>query len=356
MPVTKQTYAINAGFTGASVVTALRSALIDAGLMTEWHDSFSQSGNRNFRVLRIQHDAAKAYGTNFYVFVCDDSGISVSMATGGWKETGTAPINIPTGVQYLDWHTLPVDTTANANSQQATYIFNYSTTSDLYLHRFTSGLDAKQSWFVFSQPSSLTRSAPFTILHKDTTLHSWLDLAKGCISGFSMAKTAVVLRSGITTFSIEENLRRCLSIGAALKGATSANAGSGSYHGAKINSYSYFGVGSQNDLYPSNFPDNFRGASNGVGAGTPLPVGRNYNNPEYTTDYVPICTNLPWCYWTPTRLANDFGIYMHYAANDIAFGDRFVVQSAINEWEVLSFANNLNLTDGASATFLARII
>jgi hypothetical protein len=121
MPVTKQTYAINAGFTGASVVTALRSALIDAGLMTEWHDSFSQSGNRNFRVLRIQHDAAKAYGTNFYVFVCDDSGISVSMATGGWKETGTAPINIPTGVQYLDWHTLPVDTTANANSQQATY-------------------------------------------------------------------------------------------------------------------------------------------------------------------------------------------------------------------------------------------
>jgi hypothetical protein len=47
---------------------------------------------------------------------------------------------------------------------------------------------------------------------------------------------------------------------------------------------------------------------------------------------------------------------MRYDANDIALGDRFVVQAATNEWQVLDFANNAVLNDGASASFLARII
>jgi hypothetical protein len=43
MAVTKQEYLMTAGFTSASVANALRSALIDAGLMTEWFDSFTIS-------------------------------------------------------------------------------------------------------------------------------------------------------------------------------------------------------------------------------------------------------------------------------------------------------------------------
>lgn len=355
MAVTKQTYTMNAGFTGVDVATALRQAFIDAGLMTEWYDTFSHTSNRNFRVLRIQHDATKTYGTNFYSFVIDNGAIGVSMATNGWKISGTAPLNVPTGTQYLDWHALPVDTTTSLARTQ-TPITTWSTTSNFFLDRYTSGDDSKQSWFVFRQPSTLGRSRPFTILHKNTVLHSWLDLSKGCISGFYDIRAAVVNRSGHISFQIGENLRRCLSIGTALRGVTTT-LGDGTYHQAQINAYSYYGQGSASNDFGGNQTSNYGGQGFGnVGSGTPLPVGRNYNNPEYTTDYVPICTNVPWNFWTPTRLANDFGVYMHYAANDIALGDRFVVQSAVNEWEVLNFANNANVTDGASPSFLARII
>ena len=100
MPVTKQIYAISAP-TRAEVATALRSALIDAGLMTEWYDSFNVGSDRLCRVLRIQHDSTKTFGTCFYYFTISDSGIGVALATNGWSG------NVPTGTQYLDWHTLP---------------------------------------------------------------------------------------------------------------------------------------------------------------------------------------------------------------------------------------------------------
>jgi hypothetical protein len=352
MAVTKQTYTMSAGFNKTSVATALRSALIDAGLMTEWYDSFSVSTDRLFRVLQIQHDSTKTYGTSFYYFVISDTAISVALATNGWKVSGTAPINIPTGTQYLDWHLLPTDITSGVNFR-ATDLFTYSTTSNLALDRFTSANDTKQSWFVFRQSSTVTRSQPFSFLHKDTTLHPWLDLAKGCISGFSRINAAVSNRVGIVNFRIEENLRRCLSVGPALRG-DAAGLGNGTYHAVNFNVYSYFGIGSQSASSSSNWLGTAIGTQ--LASAVPLPVGRNSANPEYTTDYVPICTNLPWSYYTPTRLAEDFGIYMHYAANDVALGDRFIVQSAINEWEVLNFANNANVTDGASSTFLARIV
>lgn len=354
MAVIKQTYTMNAGFTSTDVATALRSALIDAGLMTEWYDSFVISGNTICRVLAIVHDATKTYGTSFYYFVITDSWIGVALATNGWKTSGTAPINIPTGTQYLDWHTLPANISTGA-SGGATSIFSYSSTSNLALIRFTSSNDTKQSWFVFNQSSTLSRSRPFSFLHKDTSLHPWLDLSKGCISGFTQVKASVSDRVGIVNFRIEENLRRCLGIGQALRGVTSTN-GSSQYHAVTLNLYAYFGAGAQSNNFTNNLPLSAIDNYSGRGGAIPLPVGKNSANPEYVIDYVPICTNIPWAYYTPTRLADDFGVYMHYAANDVALGDRFVVQFAINEWEVLDFGNNANVGDGASASFVARII
>ena len=361
MPVTKQTYTINANHTRTEVAAALRSALIDAGLMTEWYDSFSISSSL-FRVLRIQHDSTKTYGTSFYYFFIQDNRVSVGLAT-GWNPTGATPANVPTGTQFLDYHYLPANVNPG-NFQDLTPLFtNYSTTSNLTLTRFTSQSDSKQSWFVFGQSSSLLRSQPFSFLHKDTALHPWLDLNKGCISGFSRARASVADRAGFLNFTIEENLRRCLSFGSTLSGNTSSGAFSQSFfHNLRLNVYAYFGVGSQSGGDGSNWggsgSDHFNQPADGrsLTAAFPLPVGRNSTNPAYTADYVPICSDVPWSYYTPTRLASDFGICMSYSANDLALGSKIIVQSTTNEWEVLDFANNASINVGASSSFVARII
>jgi hypothetical protein len=316
--------------------------------MTEWYDSFAPNSNRLCRVLRIEHDSAKAFGTCFYYFIISDAGIGVALATNGWSG------NVPTGTQYLDWHTLPASSNTSGNT---TNIFDYSAGSDLVLTRFTSQSDSKQSWFVFSQTTggSTTRSKPFSFLHKDIALHSWLDLSKGCISGFTTVSANANGYVGLLNFSIEETLRRCLSIGSALRGV-----GSPGFHGAGINMNCYYGAGmTPDDQFFANIPNTVR-ASNG-GSGTPLPIGRNAVNPAYSTDYTPICSNVPWSLWTPTRLANDFGVYAQYntAAPDvnvIALGTRIIVQSTINEWETLQFANSSNLISGATPIFLARVV
>lgn len=353
MPVTKQTYSLNATWTAVSMADMMRTAFIDAGLMTEWHDSFA-IGAKAIRVMRIQYDAAKVYGSSFYYFVFDDSSGSISprvaLAT-GWNPSGTPPVNVPTGTQYLDYHRLPTDLTSS-NNTASEVAPSLSRTSNVFLDRYTSAEDAKQTWFVFRQPGVVSKA--FSFLRGDTTLHSWLDLDKGCISGFSTVKAGVADRMGFVSFRTEENIRRCLSIGLALRGNVETSGSN--WHDIGYNSHSYIGLGSTvtSSAQTLNFSSSVRGG--GHAAAVALPIGKNSANPAYVNDYSAICTNLPWSPWTPTRLANDFGIYMHYADNDTAYADRFVVQAAINEWQVLSWANNTVVNDGASSSFLARVV
>jgi hypothetical protein len=347
MPVTKEIYSANAPWTQTSMADMLRDALIDAGLMTAWHDSFTKpSSTDQIRVLKIEHNGTKTYGSCFYSFVFNSSGACGLYLSSGWNASGAPPVNVPTGTQYLDYYALPANYFADPT--YSSRIFGGSTTSNLFLDRYTSQDDSKQSWFVFRQGSNVSK--PFTILHKDTGLHSWLNLDQGVISGFHRVSTQVSNRAGAIGFTVESAIRRCLCVGAALRGSTDRF----SYNDLGYTPCSYLGLGSQSGQFGSNFPDPAR--NSGVASAIVLPVGKSSANPAFVTDYVPICTDLPWSPWTPTTLAADFGIYMHYNDNTIGYGDRFIVQSALNEWQVLSFANNANVNDGATATFVARII
>jgi hypothetical protein len=328
------------------MASLLSTAFIDAGLMTAWHDSFAIT-NRQYRVLRIQHDAAKTYGSSFYSFITDGFGnIGVTLSS-GWNPSGTPPINVPTGTQFLDYHRLPVDTSASGSS--STRLAAMSTTSNLFLDRYTSATDTKQSWFVFRQPGA--RSAPFSVLHKDTALHTWLDLNKGIVNGVSTIAADVSSRMGYARFQLQENIRRCLLTGSALRGRTNTT-GDGTFHTLNFNTHLYVGVGtSATDTNIGGFI-----SGNSAGSAFPLPVAKAVANPAYLTDYNPVCTDLAWSVWTPTKLALDFGVYMHYNDNDTAYQDRFIVQSGVNEWEALQFANNSVVVDGASPTFVARVV
>lgn len=362
MAVTKQTYTINGsgGFTTAAVETALRSALVDAGLMTDWYASFTidpdyYNPTRLCRVMRIQYDVAKTYGTNYYYFIIAPNGVGVALATGTW--TGQAP----GGTRFFDWHKEPVNCVVGSSEWLTDLFIFTNNTSNVFIDRYTSGSDPRQSWFIFRQPASLGRSRPFTFLHKDSTLHSWLDLNKGCVSGLTRIFPSVAHRAGVVRFTIDENLRRCLSFGSGLRGTEGRvfDWGNTVYHNFQMAIFAYFGVGSANGGGgPTGYGDtlNFPNNLTPHAAAVPLPVGRNYVNSAYLTDYIPVATDVAWNYYTSAKLAQDFGILMQYANNDIGIHDRVVVQSGINEWEVVDFANNAVLTDGASPSFLARVI
>jgi len=348
MAVTKQIYTAASGYTASDFANIFRSALIDAGLMLAWHDEFTQ-GSFEFRVLRVQHDPSKSYGSSFYTFVFGTNGVGVSLAS-GWSTASDQP----TGTQYFDYHVLPPAVTSVSLNDYLTLLLdaNISNASAVYLDRYTSQADSKQSWFVLRQ--GLTRSRPFTIVHSGTVLHSWLDLDKGIISGFQTVGAICDSRMGFVSFSLQENIRRCLLTGTALRGHSTPGA---RFHAVNYRTHCYVGIGSESANPQSNLGGSIAGSpSTGYAAAVALPVGKNAANPAYSVDYVPACSDLPWSPFTPTRLAADFAVYMHYADNTIAYGDKFIQQAGINEWEVLAFANNAVANDGASAAFLARVI
>jgi hypothetical protein len=358
MAVTKQTYTAPANWTADQAADVLKDAFIDAGYMTDWHDSFTIATGRFARVLRIEYDSTKTYGTSFYIFYFTGGFVRHCLAS-GW-DTAT---KVPTGTQFLDYFALPISygTVDNSSLTNTSGVFSGSQTSDLFLDRYTSGDDAKQTWLVFRQGTNI--SFPFSILHEDTVLQPWLDLDKGMISGHSKIATATAERAGVVNFRMDALLRRVLLTGSILRGISATNnlSNNRAFNTLNHNIYSYFGCGSVSSNPNLNISSGLFRIANTDGnlvfaSGFPLPVGKNSANPAFPTDYIPICTDLPWSPWTPTRLADDFAVYMHYANNTIAYGNKFVVQAGINEWETLSFANNTVINDGASATFLARVV
>jgi hypothetical protein len=351
MAVTKQVYTALAEPSWTNIQLAddvFKPAFIDAGLMTDWHDSFVIS-NRQWRVLKIDYDNTKTYGTTYYYigFAIND-GPGICMAT-GWNTT----TKTPTGTQFLDFHVNPsvVNNLSTVNYGSYNFAkFNPSSSTQYRLHRYTSNADPNQSWFVCQQGTSFGR--PFNILSGQSELYPWLDLNLGMIDGFSDVDPTISGLAGYITFNQQLNLRRKIGYGTALRGDVEQTFSNSRYHGCEHPSHTYVGLGCQINVTTSNTS----GLTNQITSAVVIPVGRNVTNPAYTNDFIPICTELPWSPYSSDPLASDFGIYMHYSDNIITFQDRFVVDPGVEEWEVLAWANNATVVNGASATFLARVV
>lgn len=352
MAVTKQTYTLLSGWTATTFLdNLLKPALVDAGLMSDWYDSFNISNvNNQFRVMQLQYNTAKTYGTTYYYFWCNGSEFGVAIAS-GWNTT----THVPTGTQFIDYHLLPTNM-SNANSSYSVTNLGRTSggitnTTSVIIDRYTSQANTKQSWFVLNQGST-GRSKPFAFIHPNTTLNSWVDLDKGLLAGLYMTSADVANRVGLLSFRQQENIRRAFCTGTALRGFAETYWGSDKFHLCGFAPYSYVGLGSEN-----NSPDgNTTYTKNNPYSGFVLPVGKSSVNPAYTSDYIPICTGLSWCQYASEALSSDFAVYMHYANNNIAFQDKFIVSAGVQEWEILDFANNSVVNDGASPMFLARVV
>lgn len=218
MAVTKQTYTASPTWTASGLASIYRSAFIDAGLMAEWHDSFL-SGSVENRILRIEYDASKTYGTTFYWFQFTTTGAFLHVAT-GWN-TST---DVPTGTQYLDYFA----TTTNATTNHWQFSGTLSSTTQADLVRYSSG---SHHWFVSRQGT--TRQA-FTIQPASHALQSWLNLDLGFYQGWVSLSPTVSGNGAGMRFFRGPALRRDLTAGTTLNGSTT----SGNYASAMSDRFS----------------------------------------------------------------------------------------------------------------------
>ena len=330
MACTKETYTATATWTASQLANLLRDAFIDAGLMTDWFDSFANGGIEN-RVLEVTYDGSKTYGKTYYWFMFSTSGVFLHVAT-GWN----AATDQPTGTQYLDFFANTTNSTANHLQ-----LISLGTGNTVELVRYTSGVDTDQSWFVIK--SSTSRRA-FTIVNDAMTIQPWIDLSKGFYNGYARTSLATSGQQGFASWQTGATLRRDIVMGCGLVGSTTA----GHYNtSAEELLIGYRAVG-----HLSNNTSNFA-------ANEPyifLPVGFSATNPAYTSNSNPIFHSLTWNPYITESLPADFGLTFHYATNSFSQGDTFVVSAGTEEWEVLDFSANASAVTGASPLFLARMV
>lgn len=347
MPVTKQVYTANNIWTPAQLASLFRSAFIDAGLMTEWHDSFL-SGTVENRVLEVVYDATKVYGKAYYWFMFTTTGAFHQYAT-GWNTTTKQP----TGTLSLDY---PNNVT-NSTGSMAQFSPTLSTSLPVQLVRYTSQANSTHSWFLIGQSNS---HISFGISHSSHKPVPWLDLDKNSFHHLLLPQATTSGRAGGLTMIMRVALRRSGLVGIGYTGASTATSGH------SINVVSYVALGRESNATDSNcgwngsfFPYGIALRSNqNIGAtAIPLPVASSTGNPAYASNYNPVCTGMPYSLWlNNSPLPNDFGMIPHYANNTMQAFDTFIVSPGVEEWEILTVSNSTVISTGVSFAFAARIV
>lgn len=339
MAVTKATYTATGTWTAAQLATIFESAFVASGLMSSWHDSFT-SGSIENRVLAVTYDGGATYGTTYYWFMFTTAGVYVNVAA-SWN----AASDVPSGTQYLDYYS----TTTNATTNHYRHL-TLSSSTNVSLIRYTSGVDATQSWYTLVQGAT---SHTFTIPPASVTVAPWVDLDKVFFHHHLVVAPAASTRAGVVSFVSWHLLRRSFACGGALNGSTASESDFAQVVAA------YASVGRQSNNNGTNLGS--VGASNTGTAATVgavfVPMGNSTANPAYSANFSPVFTGFPISHYISSpNAAADFGLAFHYANNTMVRGDKLIVTASVEEWEILSVANNATVTDGASPMFLARVV
>lgn len=346
MAVTKQEYSVSPVWTAAGLADRFRSAFIDAGLMTEWYDSFVNGGIEN-RILEITYDGAATYGKCYYWFMFSTTFVGVQIAT-GWSTATDAP----TGTQYLDFYSSATNTTANHFSIGGTLIAG----TEASITRYTSADDSNYSWFVFRNGAV---PFPFLIAPANVSRVAWLDLDKTMFHHFIMPtfkiRNALIdLSSASIRFDSECRLRRSFVGGYRLR-VTDVRG----YRDERVtlNSYQMYSASISNNALSSDtttFGDVGGTIIQGLST-IMVPAGLSSVNPAYATDYVPVLFGPSYSPYVNEQMPDDFAIYFPFTATQFAYGSRVVIAAGTEEWEVMQFANNTS-AESPNPLLLARVV
>jgi hypothetical protein len=332
MAVTKQTYSASPVWTAAGLADQFKDAFIDAGLMTDWYDSFSNGGIEN-RILEVTYDGAATYGKCYYWFMFSTTFVGVQIAT-GWS----AATDVPTGTQYLDFYSTATNVTTNHFSIGGTLI----TGTEASIVRYTSTDDSDYSWFVFRNGAV---PFPFMIAPANVSRVSWLDLDKTMFHHFikptfKIRSTSEATSSASIRFDSPCRIRRSFVGGYRLRVTAVAAYRDEptplvAYQAYSTSTASNNSLSSDSTTFGDGAGNIMRGLSTIM-----VPAGLSSVNPAYTADYAPVLFGPSYSPYVNERLPDDFAIYFPFTGTQFAYGSRVVITAGTEEWEVLEFTNN----------------
>ena len=330
MAVTKETYTATPTWTASGAAALFEDAFIDANLMTAWHDSFANGGVEN-RVLEVEYDGTKAYGTCYYWFVFTTTSIGVSVAS-DWN-TGS---NVPSGTQFLDY----LETATNTTANHSLILAGANTATQLDVVRYTSSGNSDYSWFVVRNGSV---PFPFLIAPASAPIVPWIDLDKTLFHHFVKCRLATSSLFGTASFNETFKLRRSYLNGYTLREITSFFA-----YNNEQTFLTYTAGGHQNGN-----PGNYRTLQ--TSAEILVPYGFSATNPEFSEDFTPVLKGCSFSPYLTEPLPLDMGVHFPFTSTAFGFGDRIVVSSGVEEWEVLNFVNTAS-ADASNPLLVARVV
>ena len=332
MAVTKQTYTATATWTASGLADIFKTAFIDAGLMTDWFDSFL-SGTIENRILRVINDNTKTYGTVYYWFMFTTTGVFVH-TTMTWNAT----THVPTGTQYLDYFSTTTNATTNHRQLNGT---NFSTATSVTLTRYTSAVDTDVSWFLVRNG---TINRTFFVPSPGFNANTFVDQNKIAFNGLTAAIAATASNMSVLNFVHYAGHTRETYLGAA---ALRAN----------ITSSEYIDLASlQRISVPGNLGANSSNLTidDTVASGLMLPVAHTNTHTGLAAIHNPVFTGPPISPYM-AAMPSDFGVACYWDSNSMAVQDKLIVSAGTEEWEMIAVALN-STADAGRVLFLARVV
>lgn len=314
----------------------VKAAFIDAGLMTDWYDSFVND-NREHRILEVIYDSSKTYGRTYYHFLFGTTSGSSNIylfTTTGWDATTHYPRGAGTSVgsSGLDW----VQNSGNFNVLIAHSLLAVNASISISITSYTSGGRA------FFTLRTGTQFATFTIDPPGTTLRSFCNFDIGYHSGIYTINTSI---RSISVNSIYR-LRRDFLLGGSLNGMAFQSLDGAAYN-QTVNRFAL-----PNTNYSRTTP-------NFGDPGFVLPGWTTTSNPN-ASNFNPIFTGIRLTSIHTADLPSDFGITSIKNSNQLAIQDTATVTPGVEEYRILAFSNQGDLGAGVVLTsnpaFLARTV
>lgn len=350
MVVSKQSYVTLAPWLNTDLADRFRSAFIDAGLMTDWHASFQRNSGVEHRVLKLDYQPGKRFGTQYYWFAFEPTGSIRLNISFTWSLVD----NFPTGTRNVDYvgdfQGYRVPTGSNVNTDTHRTLSTQLNSTTVTVTRYTSGINPLFSAFFIKGGTS---EALFFLMPTSAIPQPWIDLNRNSLPGWisvslwEESNGSLGSRSQIGFNHIFAYRQSVFLRGAYARNSYQIVNGSG-------RSATYGGMDSSFD-------------SNGtsISWGPPsisdviiLPVDKARTNLDLSVDQTPVFADLPYSFYLQDRLPVDFGLCWHFTNSTMESQDIFQVTPGVEEWEILSRFNRGNTTyfETGSPMFMARVV